>query len=135
MIYAGIGYGENEYYVNINGHADYAPKGLDIVCAGVSALTSAFFDALAAAAVKEHCNRISLNTGDGHFSVYIDEIRDDVTDDIVKSFLLMLSEGLASIERQYPAQLKLKVFDLPERDNDNDTSEQTMNSVREEDKG
>ena len=135
MIYAGIGYGENEYYVNINGHADYAPKGLDIVCAGVSALTSAFFDALAAAAEKEHCNRISLNTGDGHFSVYIDRINKKTIDDMVRSFLLMLNVGLYGIEGQFPAQLKLKVFDLPERDNDNDTSEQTMNSVREEDKG
>ena len=135
MIYAGIGYGENEYYVNINGHADYAPKGLDIVCAGVSALTSAFFDSVIAASVREHCRGFNVKTADGHFSVFMDKIRDNVTDDIVKSFLLMLNEGLASIERQYPAHLKLNVFDLPERDNDNDTSEQTMNSVREEDKG
>ena len=135
MIKAEIGYGKNSYLVNINGHADYAPKGLDIVCAGVSALTSAFFDALAAAAVKEHCNRISLYMCDGHFSVYIDRINKKTVDDMVRSFLLMLSEGLASIERQYPAHLKLNVFDLPERDNDNDTSEQTMNIDREEDKG
>lgn len=135
MIRAEIGYGKNDYYVNINGHADYAPKGLDIVCAGVSALASAFFDALVYAAVKESCHSISLNTGDGHFSVYIDRINQETVDDMVRSFLLMLNAGLYGIEGQFPAQLKLKVFDLPERDNDNDTSEQTMNSVREEDKG
>ena len=135
MIKAEIHYIDNSYYIKVNGHADYAPKGYDIVCAGVSALTSAFYGALFAASVQDYCHSFKVVTDDGEFCVFIDRIKNKCADETVRSLLLMLGAGLDVIERQYPAHLKLNVFDLPERDNDNDTSEQTMNSVREEDKG
>lgn len=38
---------DSERIVSVEGHADFAPAGLDIVCAGVSALTQALINASA----------------------------------------------------------------------------------------
>ncbi len=135
MINAEIGYGDRCYMVSIVGHAGYAPKGQDIVCAGVSALTSAFLESLILITNRDYTDGVFIETGDGLFQVGIRGITDEQTGDNVKTLVFMLKTGLEQIERQYPDYLEFNTFDLPERDNDNDTSEQTMNEKREEDKG
>ena len=135
MIKADIGFGDRCYTVSIAGHAGYAPKGQDIVCAGVSALTSAFLESLILLTNRDYTDGVHIETGDGLFKLAIRGIKDDQTNDIVKSLVIMLDRGLGLIERQYPDYISLYSFDFPERDNDNDTSEQTMNKNREEVRG
>lgn len=135
MIKAEIGYCDRSYTVSIEGHAGYAPKGQDIVCAGVSALTSAFLESLILITNRDYTDGVLIETGDGLFQCVIRRIKDEQTNDIVKSLVFMLERGLDLIERQYPDYISLYSFDFPERDNDNDTSEQTMNKNREEVRG
>lgn len=135
MIEAYIGFGDRSYTVSITGHAGYAPKGQDIVCAGVSALTSAFLESLILLTDRDYTDGVRIETGDGLFQCAIRRIKDEQTDDIVKTLVIMLDRGLGLIERQYPDYISLDTFDFPERDNDNDTSEQTMNKNREEVRG
>ncbi len=126
MIDAVIGFGNGKYAVSISGHAGYAPKGQDIVCAGVSALTSAFLESLISITNRDYTDGVFIETGDGLFQVGIRGITDEQTGDNVKTLVFMLKTGLEQIERQYPDYLEFNMFELPERDNDNDTSEQTM---------
>lgn len=135
MIKAEIGYGDRSYTVSIEGHAGYAPKGQDIVCAGVSALASAFLESLLLIINRDYTDGVFIETGDGLFQFGIRRIKDEQTDDFVRSLVFMLERGLNLIERQYPDYILLNTFDFPQRGNDNDTSEQTMNTYREEDKG
>lgn len=135
MINAAIGYGDRSYTVNIAGHAGYAPKGQDIVCAGVSALTSAFLESLILITNRDYTDGVFIETGDGLFQFGIRGIKDEQANDIVKSLIFMLGRGLDLIERQYPDYISFHTFDFPVEGNDNDTSEQTMNIYREEDKG
>lgn len=77
------------------GHAEYGPKGYDIVCAGISALVGAALQMidwdteLKDGYVKAECNIASE--------------RRDTT-------ILMLMYGLLDIQEQYPKNLKVEII-------------------------
>lgn len=131
MINAVIGYEGDNITVSVSGHARYAEKGKDIVCAGVSALVSAFYEA-----VKDIVEpwRVSILTdkGDGYFSAVFRDFSNDQTLDCVRALTYMLGTGIREIEKQFPYFVNLFVFTSPSEGFRNDTSEQTMNEKREE---
>lgn len=135
MINAEIKSGNGTYIARVRGHANYAPKGQDIVCAGVSALSSALLEALVVLLDSENTAYFDTATGDGLFEIRVLKPRDRETDSLIRNLFYMFMTGLAQIERQYPDYIKLTTFEIPPEGNDNDTSEQTMNTYREEDKG
>lgn len=135
MINAEIKSGDGTYIARVLGHANYAPKGQDIVCAGVSALSSALLEALVVLLDSENTAYFDTATGDGLFEIRVLKPKDNATEETVKSLFYMFMTGLAQIERQYPDYIKLTTFDIPPEGNDNGTSEQTMNENREEVRG
>ncbi len=74
-----------EYAVEIIGHSEYAKRGEDIVCAGVTAL---------AAALNGFAEEDTVQAGDGCYYAVID----------AKYALAveMFSDGIREIERMYP---------------------------------
>lgn len=76
----------------IEGHANYAPSGQDIVCAGVSALTGAIMATL---------NGKIVEKGDG----LIDCMLDDTP--ALDGCLAMLCAGLLNIQQQYPKHVRV----------------------------
>lgn len=81
----------------VNGHADYAEHGLDIVCASVSALTQTAILGL------DHYHYIDAKIRNGHIAVHV--LKDDHTSDtIIKTMLL----GLEEIARLHPDHVQVK---------------------------
>lgn len=81
----------------IEGHANYAPSGYDIVCAGVSALVAASMGML-----DFMINEI--NQGEGIVDVTV------VENDLGERFdvvIEMLHYGLVAIQKQYPNHLEV----------------------------
>ena len=135
MIKAEIGFDNGVYLARIEGHANYAPKGQDIVCAGVSALAGALLESLVGLLNDENNSFIKTSVNDGFFEVTVGRPKNQKTELMVRELFYMLMTGLTRIERDYPAYIELSTFDIPERVVDNDTSEQTMNEKREEVRG
>lgn len=79
----------------ISGHALFLPKGMDIVCAGVSALTIAI--------TNELRKDISVNHGNGFISV--SEVQPSLFNITLTHALL---SGLQSIAEQYPDNLTVE---------------------------
>lgn len=125
MIRADIKHKDGVYIVRISGHADFAPKGSDIVCAGVSALCMAFYNAVAEKGLRERAEKYRLAVEDGLFHMTIGRIADKNTVLRLESYIDMLLEGLRAIELKYPLNLSLSYdIDLL-RSSHIDTSEQT----------
>ncbi len=79
----------------ISGHALFLPKGMDIVCAGVSALTIAI--------TNELRNGVSVDHNNGFISV--SEIQSSLVNTTLTHTLL---SGLQSISEQYPDNLTVE---------------------------
>lgn len=135
MIKADITAGSGCLAARLKGHAGYAPKGSDIVCAGVSALSAALLESASVVVTKENTAYFSAQVSDGSFEIRALGIRSGETEKRLRDMFFMFSTGLERIEQQYPDYIKLNMFEFPEGGNDNGTSEQTMITKREEDKG
>jgi uncharacterized protein YsxB (DUF464 family) len=84
----------------VTGHANTAPHGHDIVCAGVSALAQT-----AVLGLEEHLKKkISYKAEAGDLFLNIEENPDDLTDAVLKTMKL----GLTEIEKLYPKTVKIK---------------------------
>ncbi|WP_076645589.1 ribosomal-processing cysteine protease Prp [Latilactobacillus sakei] len=79
----------------ISGHALFLPKGMDIVCAGVSALTIAI--------TNELRNDVSVDHNNGFISV--SEVQPSLVNVTLTHTLL---SGLQSIAEQYPDNLTVE---------------------------
>lgn len=78
------------------GHADYAPRGQDIVCASVSALIGAF-----CAFLEQRAKGVRIkDDGDTLSALW-------TLDEHTEQALDMLVLGLGGVEDQYPEHLKL----------------------------
>jgi uncharacterized protein YsxB (DUF464 family) len=94
---------KHRYAISTTGHAEYAPKGWDIVCAGVSALMQSYGNY-----VTDHENARSwkvlearLEEGDSNVEV-ID------ADDSIKELFYMTMEGLEDIQKAYPGNITIE---------------------------
>lgn len=90
-----------EIYIKAQGHADYAPKGQDVVCAGASALLGAIG---LYASQQEH--RGSVGAG----SMYI-VMRDNKAN---RAVVQAVSMGLRELSDQYPAHIQFTSKNNPE---------------------
>ena len=85
---------------SVTGHANTAPHGHDIVCAGVSALTQT-----ALLGLGEHLKKdIAYKAEAGDLFLDLKEEPDELTDAILKTMKL----GLKEIEKLYPKIVKIK---------------------------
>jgi uncharacterized protein YsxB (DUF464 family) len=89
--------------LSVHGHAGYAKKGEDIVCAAVSVLTRTF------AALLEGRNGITLSGGAplrGEMNLWVECRREGEA--FLSPVQEFLTEGLMSVAREYPQNLTVK---------------------------
>lgn len=134
MVNAEIFYGSDGLTAALSGHAGFAPKGQDIVCAGISALALALTEALNIIVTPSDVNEMNFKFNDGEFFVNISGIEDSGLYKAIRSIFLMFQLGLSKISESYPENISVNVFNLPLGDDYNGTSEQTMTKERKEEK-
>lgn len=85
--------------IKILGHAEYAPKGKDIVCAGVSTLTQNFIQSI------EELTQdiISYGMQPGAVHIYFKSDLSDSAQVLKDSFIL----GIQSISDEYPSHVQM----------------------------
>ena len=82
------------------GHADQAPHGYDIVCAGVSALTQA-----ALLGLQEHLHHaIDYEQASGKLTVQLQGSPDELTEAVLQTMLL----GLQGIAQYSPEHIRIQ---------------------------
>lgn len=81
----------------IEGHANYAPHGYDIVCAGVSALVGA----------AEQMMEWVVNDVDQEKGIIDVVAQSDCNNDRLDAVILMLYYGLLNMQEQYPDNLEV----------------------------
>lgn len=64
---------KKRYALSVSGHSGYAPRGSDIVCAGVSALCAALATTLDGLEKKKEISRLDYLLGDGYFYCSFDD--------------------------------------------------------------
>ncbi len=123
---------KNSFEVKVKGHAGFAEKGQDIVCAAVSALTSALWSTAEEFADMKIFSSCESKSSDGYFF-----LRCFLAEDTLSriSAIILLSgfyNGIASVEAQYPDFVKLnkRITTFNRGSADNDTSEKTMTKGR-----
>lgn len=94
-----VRYNEQDYWLEVSGHANYASCGSDIVCAGVSGIC----EALIGVAIDRNSRvlpAISRNPGKGHMRIrlYPEKERDKLAAHVM---LDMAYIGLERIETQF----------------------------------
>ena len=88
--------------IRVQGHANFAPKGKDIVCAAVSSLVNTTLNSL------DGFKKSEIDIKDGEVTI---DIKHKVKrDDQVR--LEMLVKGLKIIAKQYPDKIKVKELKL-----------------------
>lgn len=86
------------------GHSGTAPRGEDIVCAGVSALTQA-----AAIALMEHLHRrLDCKQASGELRLTLTDDPDELTESVLQTMYL----GVREIARQYPQAVRLTITEM-----------------------
>ncbi len=84
----------------VTGHADYAPRGEDIVCAAVSVLTQTALLGLLRYAVHP----VQYKMKSGRLSLQLEKEPTDVTDTILETMAM----GLEEIARNYPDRVQIQ---------------------------
>lgn len=96
-----VDYKENEAIVEVSGHAEYADKGYDIVCASISTAC------IVSANLFEHLNLcyniIDVKSEAGYFKL---QVKTD--NEVVLGIIKNLEETLDELQRQNPKNLKRK---------------------------
>ena len=90
----------DEHSVTVRGHAGYAERGRDIVCAGVSALTGALVDGAA-----RYDGEVKIGT-DGAVTVRCHPAPETV--DECSAVMQTVLYGFWNIEREYPNHVKVQ---------------------------
>ena len=101
MIKAKIIYQQTSYILDVNGHANYANYGNDIVC---SAVTTAVFTTLGL--IEKLLNNEQYNLIQDEGSIHL-EVKEQ--NEMIDLIFQNLIDVLDNIERQYPKNLKLEI--------------------------
>lgn len=99
------------YSLDITGHAGYAEKGKDIVCAGVSSLAMAAYYTLYSYDQAGHCKIARFSIGDEaemHITVQASE---GMGEALVMTIFSTITHGLESIGKQYPGYVQFKLLE------------------------
>ena len=102
---------EQSFVVLFTGHADYAPKGCDIVCAGVSALAMAL-----SARLDACCDHYKVDTSDGRV------LMKGEGKDALQAFLT-ITAGCEVMEQEYPDYIAITEVSHPEDVTDDQDSD------------
>ena len=93
-------YDRNAMSIYVKGHAGTAPKGKDIVCAGVSSQAQA-----ALLGIGEHLHReVEYSVASGKLWMNLKRDPDDLTEAILQTMLL----GMREIEKLKPKAVRIK---------------------------
>ena len=126
MIKANVGYGKGHYIARVQGHAEFAPKGQDIVCAGVSALTMALHKAVTDTVGENDAERYSIKIDEGQFGILVADVCDSKKEEMLDAFFSMFDKGISQIEKEYPGYISVLRIIFSDQDEYDGTSEQTM---------
>lgn len=87
---------------DINGHANTAPRGFDIYCAGVSSLSQSAF-----LCIKDHLKRdFEGNAAGGHLKLELKSQPDDLTEAVFQTMLI----GIKEISKIAPKIVRVKII-------------------------
>jgi|GEM_PF-504899 len=111
--------------LRVSGHADFAPKGQDIVCAAVSGLCIALADIVKREQKFDSFSYL-LKTADGYFYIEAEDFGKNPAALRMLSYFTFAVSGLLSIERMHPRCITVKKGISPDGAENIDTSEQTM---------
>lgn len=96
----------NIYSVTVFGHANYAEYGEDIVCASISAITTATVNEMA-----KYIDTIVVKGNDIQLSFIAVQTSQSPTDHHLFRLYEMLKDNLLEIEKQYPKNLEVVIQD------------------------
>lgn len=100
-----------QYSLDVKGHAGFAEKGKDIVCAGVSALTMAAYYTAYSFAEAGHCHIARCKVGDdGEFHMTL-EATEGMGEALVMTIFSTVVHGLEHIAKLYPAHVEIDVVE------------------------
>lgn len=100
-----------QYSLDVVGHAGYAEKGKDIVCAGVSALTMAAYYTAYSYAEAGHCSMVRFTVGDdGEFHMTL-EAAAGMGEALVMTIFSTVVHGLEHIAKLHPAYVSLDIVE------------------------
>lgn len=94
------------YGIRAVGHADYAPKGQDIVCAAVSALLQAYGNYIDQLAEYDKVKALEVKLDDG--DIYVDALD---TRHNIKHMYRMVMSGLCDLAAMYPDNIQMHFND------------------------
>lgn len=89
----------------VKGHADYAPEGQDIVCAGVSAITQTALIGL----LKHLENKPSYKIDKGNLEVFLADDIGDKDFDKAQIILSTMLAGLQSLQESYSEFVEIEM--------------------------
>ena len=127
MVHVDFSYAPDEFSLTVSGHAGYAAKGNDIVCAGVSALTAALFVFTERNVSLADAGLFIKRTADGFAALTVAEIPDEKLRLQLAAVFSACISGLIEIEQQYPDYIKIRDITSQCETSDIDTPEQTEN--------
>lgn len=113
MVTAMIGHDRKArvYTLDMSGHAGYAERGKDIVCAGCSTLAYAAYSTLVGFADCGHCTLDEARTGaDAEFGITA-TAAEGVSDALVMTIFSVLARGLEALAQEYPEHVSLQLHD------------------------
>ena len=97
------------YSVAASGHADYAPKGQDIVCAAVSVLLQTLANKVEEAARQKQLESSCVQHGESF--VVQAKPSGGMTGIMVAAWYDFVEEGLSELAGQYPDHVELYIYD------------------------
>lgn len=117
------------FLLTVSGHAGYACKGRDIVCAGVSSLCQAFLSSVKKLYEKGCFRGFSFEVSDGSLSLKATGFKDERTSNYTDAYTLLFIDGIRAIEEVYGEYVRLILCsESPDGEfTDIDTSEKTVN--------
>ena len=95
----------NRMRLEVEGHANTAPKGSDLVCAGVSMLTAALIGILEDAEARGRMIQGWKDTGQ-QLSIWADPKIGNTVE--MKSYFKMCVKGLQMLQEQYPKNVEIR---------------------------
>ena len=98
----------NRLTMEVDGHAGYAEKGKDIVCAAASMLAGALGGVLEEAKSRGRCDMTSRDE-DGHSVIRAAPRMGNVAE--VKAYFRMAVTGFRMLQEQYPEHIRIREVD------------------------
>jgi uncharacterized protein YsxB (DUF464 family) len=91
-----------KYHIDIVGHAEANPGGIDLVCGAISTLTYTLMSSIEN--VENIEKKISADYGDVHISISPEKQSQDEVDTIVRTIMI----GFAMLAEKYPNNIELE---------------------------